>query len=465
MHDGQVGPVSDQHKELLGDILTSAKHLLQLINDILDLSKVEAGKQEFHPEPVDLKRLVAEVSNIVGAVALKRKIRIETRIADDLGELVLDPGKLKQVLYNYLSNAVKFTPEGGVVRIRARNEDAVQFRLEVEDSGIGIAPENIEQLFQEFQQLDQGASKRYQGTGLGLALTKKIVEAQGGRVGVQTELDHGSTFYAILPRKAGTNEPPPVRDVAQRECSAGVMVIEGNASERDHLVEAVRDAGFTAEGVSSGRAAIALCMERRFSAITLEVQLPDISGWEVLAAIRSHGLNRKTPVVLVTIITELGLAGGFSIHDIIWKPVDPARVVESLTNAGVRAGANCRILVVDDDPKALKLMETTLRTNGYSSTGYPSGAEGLKHLQSDAPDAIILDLVMPEMDGFQFLDRFRATEHCATVPVIIWTSKDLSHEENVRLHRMAQGVVLKKHGDVKQILDQLRKHLVEQPEG
>ena len=202
MHDGKVGPVSAQHREYLGDILTSAHHLLQLINDVLDLAKVESGKLEFRPEPVDLPNLLSEVRDILRTLAAKKRIHIETEADPTLTRVVLDPAKLKQVLYNYLSNALKFTPEEGRVTIRLAPEGAEAFRLEVEDTGIGIRPEDQGRLFVEFQQLDASTAKKYPGTGLGLALTKRIVEAQGGRVGVGSTPGQGSVFYAILPRVA-----------------------------------------------------------------------------------------------------------------------------------------------------------------------------------------------------------------------------------------------------------------------
>jgi signal transduction histidine kinase len=202
MFKGRVGAVSDAHKEYLGDILDSSRHLLQLINDAIDLAKVESGTMEFRPEPVDLGKVVAEVSDILGGMASTKRIRVETTVDVHMAAAVLDPSKLKQVLYNYLSNALKFTQEEGRVRIQVAREDADQVRIEVEDTGIGIRREDIHRLFVEFQQLDATMAKKYAGTGLGLALTKRIVEAQGGHVGVRSEPGKGSTFWVVLPHDA-----------------------------------------------------------------------------------------------------------------------------------------------------------------------------------------------------------------------------------------------------------------------
>jgi signal transduction histidine kinase len=201
LYDGQVKPAMPEFKEFLGDILTSGRHLLQLINDVLDLAKVEAGRLEFRPEPADLRKILGEVTAVLKTIAASKNIEIQTDIDPELGGLELDTSRLKQVAYNYLSNALKFTPAGGRVTIRATAISAERFRLEVEDSGIGVAPADLGRLFVQFQQLESGKAKRHQGTGLGLALTKRLVEAQGGSVGVTSIVGKGSTFHAELPRK------------------------------------------------------------------------------------------------------------------------------------------------------------------------------------------------------------------------------------------------------------------------
>ena len=199
MYHEKVGPLSPDHKEYLGDILTSARHLLQLINDVLDLSKIEAGRMEFRPEMMDLAKITGEVKDILRGLAGTKKIQVETEIDPTLSKVILDSSKFKQVLYNFLSNAIKFTPEAGKIVIRLKPEGKNQFRLEVEDTGIGVSEKDIPKLFSEFQQLDAGTGKKYAGTGLGLALIKRIVEAQNGMVGVKSELGKGSVFFAVFP--------------------------------------------------------------------------------------------------------------------------------------------------------------------------------------------------------------------------------------------------------------------------
>ena len=202
MHDGKVGAVTPEHKEYLADILLSAEHLLQLINDVLDLAKVESGKMDFRPRPLDVGAIVTEVLEITRPLASRKRITVEADIASDLGVITADPARLKQVLYNYVSNALKFSPEGSRVEVRVMSQGTATWRLEVADRGIGIAPGDLGRLFREFEQIEGGVAKRHEGTGLGLALTKRIVEAHGGQVGVQSVPDEGSVFFAVLPRAA-----------------------------------------------------------------------------------------------------------------------------------------------------------------------------------------------------------------------------------------------------------------------
>jgi protein-histidine pros-kinase len=203
MYRGKVGALAPAHQEYLGDILTSSRHLLGLINSVLDLAKVESGKLEFRPEPIDLTALVAELCDTLRGLVTAKQLSVETAVDPNLGTVVIDPTCVKQVLYNYLSNAIKFTPELGRIVVRVCPEGADALRIDVEDNGIGIAADDLRRLFIEFQQLDAGSSKRYQGTGLGLALTKRIVEAHGGRVEVASTLGKGTIFSAILPCRGG----------------------------------------------------------------------------------------------------------------------------------------------------------------------------------------------------------------------------------------------------------------------
>jgi len=200
MYKGKVGPMAAQHKEYLEDILTSSRHLLQLINDVLDLAKVESGKMEFRPERVDLAKLLGEVRDVVRGLAASKRLQLDVDVDPEVATVTVDPARVKQILYNYLSNAIKFTPEKGRINVRIVPEGPELFRIDVEDTGVGISPDQLGSLFVEFQQLDAGTNKKYQGTGLGLALTKQLAEAHGGRIAVRSAVGQGSVFSAILPR-------------------------------------------------------------------------------------------------------------------------------------------------------------------------------------------------------------------------------------------------------------------------
>ncbi len=337
LHDGQVDPASPQHQEFLGDILASGRHLLQLINDVLDLAKVEAGKLEFRPEPIQIERVIGEVSAILRTAVSSKRIKLETVIDPTVSELVLDPGRLKQVAYNYLSNALKFTGVGGQVTIRVVAEGADHFRFEVQDSGIGVAPKDLGKLFIEFQQLETGRSKRHQGTGLGLALTKRLVEAQGGSVGVTSEVGTGSTFFAVLPRiTSATTEPsPPPVIQAAREGARTVLVVEDDVADQTALVDALASAGYAVELAGTGAEALSRWRARDFDAITIDLLLPDMSGLDLLAALHGERRNASVPVIVVTVVPDAKVVAGFAVHDVLHKPLDRDTLVASLVRAGV----------------------------------------------------------------------------------------------------------------------------------
>jgi signal transduction histidine kinase/DNA-binding response OmpR family regulator/HAMP domain-containing protein len=465
MHDGVVAPDSPEHSEFLGDILTSGRHLLQLINDVLDLSKVEAGKLEFRPERTDLATLINEVLAILRTTSASKRIAIESSVEDEVAEVVIDPARLKQVLYNYLSNALKFTPEGGRVSIRALAESADQFRLEVSDSGIGIAEDDIGRLFVEFQQARGDGQPRQSGTGLGLALTRRLVEAQGGRVGVESELGKGSLFFAVLPRLAAPIQA--ARDVAidarpKPQALAGgpsVLVIEDDARDAAELVEALGRGGYSVEVATTGAEALARCGDREFDAITLDLLLPDMNGLEVLRTIRASARNREVPIIVITVVAEPGAVAGFAVHDLLPKPVSKDSLLEALARAGVPRHQPGDILVVDDDPGSLKLMTTTLEQLGYETRSERDGESALGAARDRLPSAVVLDLLMPGMDGFEFLDRLRSDPGGRQVPVIVWTVMDLDAEQRARLRASAQAVVLKGNGGSAAVVTELETFL------
>jgi PAS domain S-box-containing protein len=459
LHDGRAGPLTPEQKLFLGDVLSSGQHLLRLINDVLDLSKVEAGKLEFRPEQLDLARLTGEVLGVLRTTIAAKGIVVSTEIDPAINELFLDASRLKQVLYNYVSNALKFTPEGGRVTVRGRpGVTPGTFRLEVQDTGSGIAEYDLRRLFVEFQQLDSGAAKRHGGTGLGLALTKRLVEAQGGTVGVESVVGQGSTFFAVLPRHSrnGSPMPPPRGAEGFHPDSPAILVIEDDERDQAILVRMLSEAGFAVDAVATGAQALARCQTERYAAITLDLLLPDMSGLDVLRESGRTGQNRRVPVIVVTVVTEDGATGAFPVHDLLPKPLDREALLDSLVRAGVQPASDEPILIVEDDTASANLMAATLVQMGYDAIIASSGVAGLELTDHAPPAAIILDLMMPGMDGFEFLERLRQAPRGRLIPVIVWTIKDLSAEEHAQLRVSAAGVVRKGKMQSSSLVESLR---------
>jgi PAS domain S-box-containing protein len=352
--DEHVGPITDEQRQCLDDVLNSSSHLLQLINDVLDLSKVEAGKMEFHPEAVDLEKVIDEVRDVLRSLSSQKRVSVDVSVDPGTRHMTLDPSRFKQVLYNYLSNALKFTPEDGHVEVSVVPEGDESFRLEVADSGIGIASDDLEKLFTEFQQLDSGTSKKYQGTGLGLALTRRLVEAQDGRVAVHSTLGKGSTFGAVLPRHStangyGSDRPGPAaaNQKAVAADAPSILVVEDERKERASIVRTLTEGGYAVDAVGNGADALARIEERKYDGVTLDLLLPDMSGWDVLRAMRQRDLNKETPVLVVTLVSERGSAVGFHVHDFLTKPVGSDQLLDSVRRI-VEQPAGALMLVGQD---------------------------------------------------------------------------------------------------------------------
>ncbi len=459
LHAGAVKPESPKHQIFLGHIGTSGRHLLQLINDVLDLSKVESGKFEFFPEPIHLPVLVGEVSDILRTAVERKQLTLNLDIAADLGQLVLDPARLKQVLYNFLSNAIKFTPAGGRISVRAWALDALQLRLEVEDTGIGIEAAQLPRLFTEFQQLDTSYSKQHEGTGLGLALTRRLVEAQGGSVGVRSEPGRGSVFHAVLNKVHGTHAAAGGSTVAAGDDSAlyQVLVIEHDRAVQARLLGSLAAAGFRVDSAHTAEHALQHTQQGRYDALTLGLHLPAQQGaLGLLADIRKQGASQQTPVVGVSATTAAGSVASFAIENILAKPISASEVSAALSRFAGLGHAAAPVMVIDDDPLALELMRGTLQTIGLTARGYLDGHQALRDIDALAPCAIVLDLMMPGFDGFAVLEALQALPRWRATPVFIWTSMLLTDAEYAALGRSAQAILSKGGGALAVMLDRLR---------
>ena len=454
LFDGVVDSSSPNYRTFLSDILESSRHLLELINDVLDLSKVEAGKMEFRPQLVDLSAIVSDVLAVLRGQSAEKQITTAVEVDPTVTTAVVDPGRFKQVLYNYISNAIKFTPSRGRITVRVRAEaDPGMFRLEVIDTGIGIASANLSRLFVEFEQLESGASKTHGGTGLGLALTRRLVEAQGGFTGATSTLGVGSTFFAVMPRDGVPVDGRAERAVheAARIGASRILVIEDDAGAQGVLVGTLTAAGYAVEAVRTGEQALESLRRQRFDAVTLDLLLPDMSGLDVLRAIRRSHSRAQLPVIVVSVAASAANAAGLAVDDFLAKPVDSDALLDSLARAGVSPERGA-VLVVDDDPSALRLMQATLAQLGYRSVCESDAAVALERCATEVPAAVIVDLLMPRVDGFEFVERFRANPEHRRIPVIVWSVKDLSIEERGRLSSRADAI-LRKGGGRGNLLD------------
>lgn len=449
LHSGTVPADSPRHKEFLGHIGTSGRHLLQLINDVLDLSKVESGKFEFNPVPVDLAGLVREVCDVMRNAADRKRLDLSIDIDPGIGPLVADAGRLKQALYNYLSNAIKFTPEGGRVEVRARPDGVRHFRLEVRDSGIGIEPADLPRLFVEFQQLDAGLSRQHQGTGLGLALTRRLIEAQGGSVGVESVPGEGSVFHLVLPREAA-------RSISTHR---RWLLIEDQGHCQAETVQALVLAGFDVDTALTGEQALRRTTTTAYDAILLDLVLPDQSGLEVLSHIRKNrGPSRQAPVVTLSMpFGEGEPPAAFVIADVLSKPLRSDEVVLAMDRCHLLDRPEARVMVIDDDPVALDLMRATLQALGVGGAICLTDARrALDELDLHQPDVLILDLMMPGFDGFAVMDALSRMPHWQHLPVFVWTSLLLTDEEHAALARSAKAVLNKGGGELQEVLARLQ---------
>ena len=445
---GAVAHDAPQHKVFLGHIGSSGRHLLRLINDVLDLSKVESGKFEFFAESFDLAVLVKEVRDVLQSEIERKHLRVVADIEPTLGNLVLD----------YLSNAIKFTPPSGLITVRARASGARHFRLEVEDTGAGIAAADRPRLFTAYQQLDAGLDKKTEGSGLGLALTRLLVMAQGGRVGVRSAPGVGSVFDLVLNRIHGTDDARSAEAEGRlaRSINRRLLVIHDGRDAPPQLVPRLTAAGFRVDAAATGEQAVQRADQQEYDAITLGLLLPDQCGLEALQKIRHHGLSRESPVVGMMMRASAGTAVTFAIADVLSKPIRSGEVVSAMARFRLPGTSPTNVMDIDDDPLALALMRATLKAMGIDAVCMLDGRAALLELDRHRPDAIILDLVMPEFDGFAVLDALQQLPAWRDTPVYVWTSMLLSDADYSSLGRSARAILSKRGGSLDATLDALR---------
>jgi signal transduction histidine kinase/CheY-like chemotaxis protein len=429
----------------LDQIHTSGQHLLGLINDVLDLSKVEAGQMDLHMAQVALAETLQIALSTVEPLARTRGITIDSDSAPDL-HLVADPTKLKQMLLNLLSNAIKFTPNGGRVAIRTRQVDS-WIEIAVTDTGIGIAEKDLDRLFIEFQQLDSGNGRQQEGTGLGLALTKRFAELHGGEVKVQSVSGEGSTFILHLPVEARKPIPLPVSAARRIGLSDAarplVLVVEDNSAAAEILARHLESGGFRMQIARTGTEALAMARDLKPVAITLDILLPEIDGWEVLTRLKADELTRNIPVVVVSVIDNPALGRALGALDYFVKPVDRDALLSRLNQytytTKVKLG-EIRVLVVDDEPANLDLLQALLEPEGFKVLRASGGREGIDVARAQQPHLILLDLMMPGVTGFDVVEALRTEAATRSIPIMVLTAKTLTKDDKAALNGYVAAV-------------------------
>jgi signal transduction histidine kinase/DNA-binding response OmpR family regulator len=451
------GRVEQKHLGFLRHIHASGQHLLGIINDILDLSKIEAGKMEIYPEFFSIPPVVESVCHVMRGMA-KAQPSFVIDVPPDLPQIETDLAKFKQILFNLLSNAAKFSPPEKPITISARLDDGA-VTVSVRDEGIGIDPAHHSMIFEEFRQVDGTARREFGGTGLGLALVKKFVELQGGRVSVESAIGHGSTFSFTLPVRSRAAVVTRVPEVEPRQRSSRVLVVEDDPNAYELIASALGSAGFMSIRARHGDEAMRIARESHPAAVTLDLVLPGMDGWEVLKRLKNSDDTRNIPVVIISMVDNRDLGMALGADDYFVKPVDRERLLTRLREiTKLRAGdrAKPRLLVIDDDDSVHSLLDEDFGAAFTIEKAY-SGEDGLRVAEESEPDVIILDLMMPGMSGFEVAGSLKDNPRTANIPILILTSKEISNADREFLHNKAASLVQKGTSAREQLLREIRR--------
>jgi len=384
--------------------------------------------------------------------AVRQGVALNLHVDGEIGLVEADERKIKQVIFNLLSNAVKFTPNGGRVDVSAQAADG-ELTVAVSDTGIGIAPADQERVFDEFQQVANPMTATQEGTGLGLALAKKFVEIHGGRIWLKSEPGAGSTFTFALPARRLDEAEPVLRpggEEASPPVAAGagptILVVEDDPGAIELLTVYLTSAGFNVAVAHDGEEGLAMARSLRPAGITLDIGLPRLDGWDLLALIKGDRETANIPVIIVSMLDERGKGFALGADGYMLKPVDREDLLSTLkrlTDQGRNANEPCKVLAIDDDPVAIELIEAVLTPAGFAVLRATGGEEGISKARLELPSLIIVDLLMPEVDGFTVVKRLRADPATAAIPIVVLTAKSIGREDKERLNSQISYLVEK----------------------
>jgi signal transduction histidine kinase/CheY-like chemotaxis protein len=442
----------------LRKIRTAGKQLLALINDVLDLSKIEAGKVELHYEEFDIKSMIDEVSTISAPLAAKNSNQLLVRFPDDPGRMCSDLIRVRQILFNLLSNSFKFTTSGQVelIILNESRDNGESIVFQVRDSGIGMTPDQVAKVFDAFAQADSSTTRKYGGTGLGLTITRKFCQMLGGEIEVESEFGKGSTFTVRLPKQAVPGldavlcEAPPVAQAVStsgpaKAANGSVLVIDDDPIVLDLMTAFLVREGYSVTVANNGLDGLRCAREKRPDVITLDIAMPGMDGWSVLSALKSDVDLSEIPVIVLTMVEDRNLGYTLGATDYLLKPIDRDRL-----SATLRKYSSLRdkepILVVEDDESTRQLLCALLSRDGWAVETAENGKVALQKATQSRPGLVLLDLMMPEMDGFSFVDEFRRLPATGAVPIVVLTAKDLTAEDRRRLNGNVASIMVKGEG-------------------
>jgi len=444
----------DEFVSDLRKINGAGKHLLALINDVLDLSKIEAGRFELFVEPLDISEVVRELAATIQPLIDKNQNRMVVECPDDIGEMHADLTRVRQCLFDLLSNATKFT-ENGEVRLtvkRHAREGLQRINFSVRDTGIGMSQDQIDRLFQPFTQVDASSTRKYGGTGLGLTITKRFCELMGGAVTVTSEPGVGSVFVIDLPAvtvpprftplpQLATLQPDDVEPIEPKNAPV-VLAIDDEPTVLEWIRRSLKGLGVRVRTATSGRDGLEAARRLDPAVIILDVVMPGMDGWAVLNELKSSPKLSKVPVIMATILEDRNMGFALGVTDYLVKPIERSQLL-SVLDRHCFGRRRSPVLVVDDDPETRETLNRTLSRDGWTVIEAVNGARGLERAEEVTPGIVLLDLMMPEMDGFEFIEAFRRREKWRSIPVVVITCKDLTKLERERLQSNVQTVFQK----------------------